>query len=286
MVNFLKYKWVYFLISAVVIGSGLFSIIKWGYIYSIDFVGGTNLEYKFSKKIDAGLTRQIFKDNKIELIDFNANNNSLVTRSKTITEQNELKLRSDLEKRFGKLAVLRSESVGATLGQETVIKTIVASLLGVVAILLYMSFAFKGINAAVAAILAAIHDLAVIFGSYSLMSHFFGAQMDSLFVTAILTSMSLSVHDTIVVFDKIREYKGEEGGTIEYFANKALTETMVRSLNNSMTIIFMLLALVLLGGVTIKFFAATLLIGSITGTYSSPFIATPIFVWLEKLKRK
>jgi len=286
MINFLKYTWLYVLISAIVIGSGLFSIFRWGYTYSIDFVGGTNLEYKFAKKISESEAKSIFKFDKIELVDLNIKDQTLMVRTKAIDEKKEQQLNKDLEKKFGKLTVLRSETVGATLGQETVIKTIIASLLGVVAILLYMSFAFKGVNAAFAAILAAIHDLMVIFGSYSLMSHFFGAQMDSLFVTAILTSMSLSVHDTIVVFDKIREYKGEEGGTIEYFANKALTETMVRSLNNSMTIIFMLLALVLLGGVTIKFFAATLLIGSITGTYSSPFIATPIFVWLEKRRKK
>jgi len=167
-----------------------------------------------------------------------------------------------------------------------VTKTVIAAFLGIIGILLYMSFAFRGFNSALSAVLASIHDLLVVFGCYSLMSHFFGAQMDTLFVTAILTSMSFSVHDTIVVFDKIREYKNEQGGTIDYFANKALTETMVRSLNNSMTIIFMLLALILLGGSTIRFFAATLLIGTVTGTYSSLFIATPIFVWLEKIKKR
>ncbi len=107
-----------------------------------------------------------------------------------------------------------------------------------------------------------------------------------MFVTAVLTSMSFSVHDTIIIFDKIREYRNVEGRIeMEYGANKALTETMVRSINNSMTIIFMLLALTLLGGSTIRFFVATLLIGTITGTYSSPFVATPILVWLEKKKR-
>ncbi len=286
MVNFLKYKWLYFLISATVIGGGIFSIVRWGYIYSIDFVGGTNLEYQFDRKFSRKEVESFFKTEKIEIIEFNIQNNVLLVRAKTIDEKIEQKLKINLEKKLGKLVVLKSETVGATLGQETVFKTVIASFLGMIAILLYMSFAFKGINAAIAAILAAFHDLLVIFGSYSLMSHFLGAQMDSLFVTAILTSMSLSVHDTIVVFDKIREYKGEEGGSIEFFANKALTETMVRSVNNSMTIVFMLLALVLLGGVTIKFFAMTLLIGTVTGTYSSPFIATPIFVWLEKRKQK
>lgn len=286
MVNFLKYTWLYLLISGIVIGAGLFSIIRWGYIYSIDFVGGTNLEYRFEKKITVQAIKEILKQNKVEIIQFELKDKTLLLRTKAVDEKKEIGLKNNFEKNLGKLAVLRSETVGPTLGQETMVKTVVAAVLGIIGILIYMSFAFKGFYSALAAVLAALHDILVVFGSYSLMSHFFGAQLDTLFVTAILTSMSFSVHDTIVVFDKIREYKNEEGGTVEYFANKALTETMVRSVNNSMTIIFMLLALVLLGGTTIQFFAATLLIGTITGTYSSPFIATPIFVWLEKRKSK
>lgn len=149
-----------------------------------------------------------------------------------------------------------------------------------------MSFAFKSFYFAVSAILAMIHDFLVVVGLYSLMSHFFGAEVNTLFVTALLTTMSFSVHDTIVIFDKIREYRVNlESSDVDDYANKALTETLVRSLNNSMTIIFMLLALILLGGSTIRFFIITLLIGTITGTYSSPFVATPILVWLEKRKR-
>src|SRR3989338_2903736 len=150
----------------------------------------------------------------------------------------------------------------------------------------FFAFSFKGVNFALSAILALLHDFLVVVGTYSLLSYFFKAEVDTLFVTALLTTMSFSVHDTIVVFDKIREYKKTEGrGNVEEYANRALTETFVRSINNSMTIVFMLLALILLGGSTIRFFIVALLIGTITGTYSSPFIATPILVWLEKRKR-
>lgn len=286
MINFLKYTWFYFLISASVIGAGLFSILRWGYTYSIDFVGGTNIDYRFEKDLNKKDVNNIFSSNKINIVDHSINGKDLSVRTKAIGEKDEVKLKQGLEKKFGKATILKSETVGPTLGQETVIKTIIASILGIIGILIYMTYAFKGFNSALSAVLASFHDILVVFGSYSLISHFFGAQMDTLFVTAVLTSMSFSVHDTIVVFDKIREYKNEEGGTPEYFANKALTETMVRSLNNSMTIVFMLLALVLMGGVTIKFFAVTLLIGTITGTYSSPFVATPIFVWLENMRKK
>ncbi len=287
MVNFLKYKWLYILISSLVIGSGLFSVIKWGYIYSIDFVGGTNLEYQFGKTVDVNEIRKIFLNNKVEVIELSEKDNILAVRSKAVTEKQEAALIQNLQKVFNtKITVLRSETVGPVLGGETINKTIIASILAIVGILLYMTYAFKGFNFAFSAILALIHDFLVVIGSYSLMSHFFHSEVDTLFVTAILTTMSFSVHDTIIIFDKIREYVKHEGkGEINYYANRALTETLVRSLNNSMTIIFMLFALSLLGGSSTRFFVLTLLVGTVTGTYSSPFVATPILVWLEKRKK-
>ena len=286
MVNFLKFRWLYFVISAIVILSGLFSIIRWGYIYSIDFVGGSNLQYQFSKQISRSGAEEVLKSKNILIENLEiSGKNTLLLRTRALEENKETDLRNALAKKFGaKATVLQSQTVGPTLGRETIEKTIIAAIIGILGIIIYMSFSFKGINYAIAAIAAAFHDMLVIFGSYSILSHFFGAQLDTMFVTAVLTSLSLSVHDTIVVFDKIREYKKSSSGNVEYFANRALTETMVRSVNNTMTIVFTLLALVLLGGSTIRFLATALLIGTLTGTYSSPFVATPIFVWLEKRK--
>ena len=286
MVNFLKYRWLYFLISAVVIGAGIFSIVSWRFRYSIDFVGGTNLEYEISKNIDLVEVKKIFKENKIEVITLSGSDKKLLLRAKPIDEQKELKIRKDLESfSKSKITTLRFETVGPVIGSETIRKTVIASILAILGILLYMSFAFKSFYFAASAIVALMHDFLVVIGVYSLMSHFFGAEVDLLFVTALLTTMSFSVHDTIVIFDKIREYGVRDKSEIEYYANRALTETLVRSLNNSMTIIFMLLTLVLLGGTTIRYFVATLLVGTITGTYSSPFVATPILVWLEKRRK-
>ena len=288
MVNFLKYKVIYFLISLTVIGIGLFSIFKWGYYYSIDFVGGTNLEYQAKKNISQEKVKKILIKEKIDFNYVSINQKTISIKTKPLDEKKVNQLKKILEKDLdSSLTLIKSETVGPTLSAENLKKTMIACFLAILGILVYISFAFKSFNYALAAFLAMIHDLLVILGSYSLFSHFFRAEVDTLFITAVLTTMSFSVHDTIVIFDKIREYLQEEGQKdIEYFANKALTETMVRSINNSMTIIFMLLALVLLGGSTIRFFALTLLIGTITGTYSSPFVATPILVWLEKRKNK
>ncbi len=287
MVNFLKYRFLYLIISSIVIGVGLFSIAFWGYRFSIDFVGGTNVEYQLKKEISPSSFEKILKDNEIEAIEYRLEKTNLFLRAKAITDKQEKNFKKGLELNTGKVTVLKSETVGPTLGRETMVKTGIASILAIIGILVYMSFAFKGYRFAIAAILAMIHDFLVVVGSYSLLSHFFNAEVDTMFVTAVLTTLSFSVHDTIVIFDKVREYIQTEGQSdIEHYANRALTETMVRSINNSMTIVFMLLALTLMGGSTIKFFVIALLIGTITGTYSSPFVATPILVWLEKRKIK
>ncbi len=287
MVDFWKFRLVYFVISACVIAAGLFSIVTWGYKISIDFAGGSNLQYDLGKKVSKQQMNDLFKKQNIEVLNLGITGNVLNARTKALSDKQESALKTSIDNLFHtKVKVLQSETVGPVLGRETLIKTLVASLFAIAGILIYMSFAFKSFLFALSAILAMLHDFLVVIGSYSLLSHFFGAEVDIMFVTGVLTTMSFSVHDTIVIFDKIREYRGmgEKHVTAEG-ANRALTETMVRSLNNSMTIIFMLLALTLLGGSTIRFFMATLLIGTITGTYSSPFVATPILVWLEGRKK-
>lgn len=288
MVNFLKFKFIYLLISAIFITLGIFSIFRWGFIYSVDFAGGTNIEYQVKKTVNEQKIKGLLEKEKIEVIHASQSQDVLTVRTSMLDDAQQEKVKKLLSEELGSdIAVLKSETVGPSLGKEMIGKTVIASILAIVGILLYMSYAFKGFNFAFAAIVALVHDFLIVVGGYSLLSHFFGAQVDTLFVTAVLTSMSFSVHDTIVIFDKIREYIKTEGrGDIERYANKALTETLVRSVNNSMTIIFMLLALTLLGGSTIKFFIIALLIGTITGTYSSPFVAMPLVVFLEKRRRK
>ena len=288
MINFLKFRWLYLLISIIVIGAGLFSIVRWGFRYSIDFTGGSNLEYQLNKVVEKSRIQEVLNANKISVVSFKQQDKNIILRTKVLDPNKESVLKKDLEEKLKiKIIVLRSETVGPILGKEAISKTLIASILATIGILIYMSFAFKGFNFAFSAVLAMFHDLLVVVGTYSLLGHFFGAEVDTMFVTAVLTTMSFSVHDTIVIFDKIREYHNEQGSIeTESAANRALTETMVRSLNNSMTIVFMLLALTMMGGSTIRFFIITLLIGTITGTYSSPFVATPILVWLEKKKIK
>lgn len=288
MIHFHRFNWLYALISTVVIGAGLFSMVTFGYRFSIDFTGGTTLAYQIQKAVRTEDIEKSVSAKKIKVVSIRREGQVVRMQLSAITDGQEKEIQSDIAKLTkGKVQVLRYETVGPTLGKETGQKTIIAALIAITGILLYMSFSFKGFHFALAAVLAMVHDFLVVLGSYSLLSRFFGAEFDLMFVTALLTTMSFSVHDTIVIFDKVREFtRGAAGGSsIETLTDRAVTETMIRSLNNSLTIIFMMTALLLMGGATIRFFIATLLIGTITGTYSSPFVATPLLVMLEKRKK-
>ncbi len=277
MINFTKYSKLYFVISALVISFGLFTLFTKGLNLSIDFKGGSMLEYSFEKDTTKEAIQNAFDSNKIEVSSIASQNaRRVVIRAAAMSETQETTIRTELGAQQ-----LRFDSVGPVLGLETIRKTFYASLVAIFGILLYISYTFRKLSYGVAAVSALLHDLLVLFGMYAVLARF-GAEVDTLFITAVLTTMSFSVHDTIVMFDKIREYKRTSGLPIDVLANKALTETVVRSVNNSLTIVLMLVPLMLFGGDAVRFFSAALLIGTITGTYSSPCIATPLLVLLER----
>jgi preprotein translocase subunit SecF len=255
----------------------MFTLFSKGLNLSIDFTGGSMLEYSFEKDITTDEIQKVFNDKSIEVSSIATQGpKRVIIRAEALSETQEVDVRTALSAKQ-----LRFDSVGPVLGLETIRKTFYASVVAVFGILLYISFTFRKLSYGVAAVTALLHDLLVLFGVYAILARF-GAEIDTLFITAVLTTMSFSVHDTIVMFDKIREYKKTSGLGIEVLANKALTETIVRSVNNSLTIILMLVPLTLFGGDAVRFFAAALLIGTITGTYSSPCIATPLLVLLER----
>ena len=287
--NWMKYKSVYLLISLVIIAVGVFSLFKWGLNLGVDFEGGTIAEYKLEHQLSTEDVANKLKEAQIEVSSVQATDeNQLLIKSKTLSSTDKEKLSKTLtDLSIGKsVEELRFETVGPTIGPELVKKTIYAIIISSLSILIWIAIQFKSLKFGSAAILAMFHDSLILVGIYSLMGHFFDAEVDFLFVTALLTILSFSVHDTIVVYDRIRETQRRFGGDLETIANKAITSTMVRSLNNSFTIVFMLVALVLLGGTTLKWFATALLIGTISGTYSSPFIAVPILVLWENVQKK
>lgn len=256
---------------------------------AIDFTGGTLIELKFTSPVDYTTVERIAKKSNIEIAsNQTTGNNTLLLRMKPEKESSIASFQAQLVSLSSPPAeILRNETVGPILGKELLSKATIAAILAIAAIFGYVAYSFKNIKFGVSAIIALVHDLLVVLGIFSLFGVFAYVEVDTLFVTAFLTTMSFSVHDTIVVFDRIREYRRRgQHGSFEELCDQALTETMGRSLTNSLTIVFMLLALILMGGDTIRWFVVALLIGTISGTYSSPFVATPILILWERFENK
>lgn len=285
--NWMDYRKIYFIVSTVLILTGVFSLIKWGFNLGVDFTGGTVLEYKIEGDFSTEKATTLIEQKGVDVSSISSSSNNVyLLKLPPLSEEQKNTVNTVLQENYDSVEELRYETVGPTVGPELVKKTIYAIAIAAGVILLWVAYQFKSFKFGASAILAMFHDSFILIGLFSLMGHFFGAEVDFLFVTALLTTLSFSVHDTIVVYDRIRESQKNYDENIKILANKAVTETMVRSLNNSFTILFMLVALLLLGGTTIKWFAAALLIGTILGTYSSPFVAVPLLVTTDEIEKR
>ena len=282
-----RYYW--FLLSLLVIVPGLISLAVHGLNLSIDFTGGTLWELQMSRLVQPGEVRDVlaahgYPDSIVQT----SQDNVVLIRMKELKEGSPEKaeLAAALRERFGDFTELRIESVGPTLGTAIRNRAVVAVGLATLGILGYIAWAFRNTNNpllyGIAAIIAMLHDVAVVVGIFSILGWLRGVEVDALFVTALLTIIGFSVHDTIVVFDRIRENLSRRAApTFEQIVNYSVVQTLVRSLNTSLTVVFTLLALFLFGGETIRYFVLALLIGVISGTYSSIFNASQILVVWE-----
>jgi preprotein translocase subunit SecF len=285
--DWMSYRKIYFSISGIVILAGLISMALWGFKIGIDFKGGTIAEYSFENPISTEDVTQKLQDKNLAVASIQeTGSKSYIFKLGALDTDGKNRLEEVVKGIDDKAEELRFESVGPSIGPELVRKTIYALLVSAGGILLWIAYQFKSFRFGTSAVLAMLHDTLVVLGAFSIFGHFFGAEIDFLFASALLTVLSFSVHDTIIVYDRIRETMRKEGGSIYELANRATTETLTRSFNNSITIVFMLLALVLLGGSSIKWFAAALLVGTVSGTYSSPFVAVPLLVVWENISSK
>lgn len=290
-INWMRLRPLYFLASVLALSLSLYAIFTWGFRYSIDFTGGVSVDYRFPSSQDAELIRTILKVKNEEIpksITKISEKTLQFKYSPEFTQEKAEVLSVTLATNLGeKPDVVRYELVGPTLSAEILRKTYVAIGIASLGILLWVAWQFKSIKFGISAILAMIHDSVILLGTFSLLGHIAGVEVDILFVTAMLTILSFSVHDTIVVYDRVRESTKKHPEVSLYdIANRAVSETFVRSINNSLTIIFMLFALFLMGGVAIKWFVLALLVGTISGTYSSPFVAVPLLVTWEQIRNK
>jgi len=290
--NWMRFKWLYFFLSALVLVPGIISLFLFGLRPAIDFTGGALLELKFEPKIERAeyqTIKQVVEEQGFEVSSVQSSGEkNILIRMKPISREEVEVIKTALAEKLGETPEeVRFETVGPTLGKELLRKTFIAIILAAGGILIYVAKQFKDKRFGICAILAMFHDTFILLGSFSLLGHFLGVEVDTLFVTAVLTILSFSVHDTVVVYDRIREtQKLFPGADFTEVVNKAVTETIVRSLNNSLTIIFMLIALLLLGGETIRWFVAAFLIGTVAGTYSSTFTAAPLLVVWHQISEK
>jgi preprotein translocase subunit SecF len=299
VIDFVSKRYLFFLISAIAIVPGLISLLLPGGIHpGIDFTSGSILTLRFRQPVDQGELRQAFADlGHSEAIVQRSEDVFLIRTFPLATEVRDAEgnivqpserqsVEQALAQRFGGVEVLGFDSVSPIIATEIVQKSFLAVLAACAGILAYLSFAFRKVKSpwryGACAVFALVHDALLVLGIFSILGRLFGIELDALFITAVLTVIGFSVHDTIVVFDRVREnlqrYIGEPFETV---VNHSLTQTIGRSLNTSITTLLVLVALFLFGGVTIRTFVLALLVGITAGTYSSIFNASMLLVVWE-----
>jgi preprotein translocase subunit SecF len=281
--HLMRHKVLFFIFSSLIILPGLYYLVTSGLHFGIDFTGGASLELHFKQSVDSERLKkfgQVIPNG----------GDTYTIRTKPIEDQELNKLKQDIKTEVGDYEERSVENIGPVIGDELKRKASMALVFACVMIVLYITYSFRKVpkpassfRFGVAAIAALIHDVLIVIGSFAILGKFFGAEIDTLFVTALLTVIGFSVHDTIVVFDRIREnLPKHQSMKFSDVADISITQTLARSLNTSLTVVLVLLALLLFGGETIKWFVLALLIGIISGTYSSIFNATALLVWWEE----
>lgn len=294
--NIVKRRYLYFAISLIVILPGIIALIVWGLPLAIDFTGGSLLEIQFPNPADRPQPASViaiyedfgFPDSLVQT----SGEAALIIRSKNMDDQTKDEIIKLIELDAGStVTILRFESVGPSVGQEVASRAAGAVGLAAIAILLYITYAFRGVPHAfrygVSAIIAMVHDVLVVVGIGAIFGKILGWEVDALFLTAVLTIIGFSVHDSIVVFDRIRENSVTYRRLpYEAMVNHSIVQTLDRSINTQLMVMLALLALALFGGVTIRHFVIILLIGIFSGTYSSIFNAAPLLVVWENQEWK
>ena len=305
--NIVKYKFLYLCISAILLLPGIVAMIYSSITYpthspikvGIDYTGGTTLQYSVKEAITnerlsavrAGLVKEGIENPSLQIINVNAANDDnlkaiLAVRTKFIDEQSKDadKITKIVGTEFKAPELVQVSSVGPTLGSELFKNSLIALSLALLGIVAYLTFRFQ-FDYALAAILGLVHDTLFVLGVFSILGLVYNVEVDALFVTALLTVIGFSVHDTIVVFDRVREnlkYYSKKM-TFGEIMNSSINQTLARSINTSFTTLITLAALYFFGGVTTKDFVLAMILGIFIGTYSSIFFCSSLIeIWEDK----
>jgi preprotein translocase subunit SecF len=297
MLQITKYKNFFFIFSGILVAASIGAIIVWGLRPGIDFTGGSVLELKFENMPSTvAVAEQLAQNGYSEVSAQPLGEGRIIIKMANIpSEEDRAKFIDFLKAKFGNFEELRFDSIGPVIGAELRAKAFWQIALVVIGILFYIAYAFRKVSArgekkvtswqmSIAAIVALVHDLLIVLGLFAVLGKFLGVEVDSLFITALLTVLGFSVHDTIVVFDRVREnLQRLTGESLYETVNFSVNQTLTRSINTSSTVLMVLLALALFGGSTIFYFVIALLVGITVGTYSSIFIASALLLaWNRK----
>jgi preprotein translocase subunit SecF len=304
----IKNRKIFYSISALLIGFSIFAIAFWGIKFGIDFTGGSILEFEFTevrpeKQLVTDNVSSLENENSLELGDFSlreTGDKGYILRTQTIDDSTKTQIIDSIKtlNESGEVLEIRFNTIGPTLGDELQGKALFAVFLVVLFIILFIAYAFRHVSKPVSswkygfvAIIAFFHDVLIPVGLFSILGQFYGIEVDTLFVVAILVVLGYSINDTIVVFDRIRENLREypeksRQSQFEKIVGKSLKQTIARSINTSITTAIALLAIFFLGGESTKYFSLALLAGVISGTYSSIFFASPMLVTMQKFQNK
>lgn len=303
MYNIIGKSKIFISISVVLVIASIVAISIFGLNLGIDFTGGSMMDIKFINvdrpsisDLQNALSEVGLKDMIIQPLE----NNDYILKMQTISETTHQQILSILKSKFANgtnqsIEEERFDAISSSIGDELKIKTVWSIILALIAIGLYIAYAFRGVSRpveswkyGVSAILALLtHDVIILLGVFAVLGHFLNVEIDAYFISAFLTLLGYSIHDTIVTFDRIREnLHRKQNLTFKELVNVSINETITRSINTSVTVIIMLLAVLIFGGVTIKYFVLALIIGIFVGTYSSIFIASPLLLFFYNRKYK
>ncbi len=293
MYNIIGKKKIWFICSGILMVASIVALSIWGLRLGIDFSGGSLLEVSYSTdRPDLHTMEQSLAEFELESLKIQpAGEHEYILRFEEIDEDTHQNIFSKLQTEDNELTENRFEAIGPSIGNELKTKAIQSIIIVLLFIVIYIAYAFRKVSKPVAswkygisAIIALVHDILIITGIFAALGYFFRVEVDSLFVTALLTILGFSIHDTIVTFDRTREnlIKNKDE-SFDDIVNISVNQTIVRSLNTSITTLFVLLAIYIFGGETIKNFVLALILGVVIGTYSSIFIASPLLsMWHKK----
>jgi preprotein translocase subunit SecF len=292
--NIVSLRYVWYALSAILIAGSLFAFATFGLKQGVDFTGGSLISVRFEQRpqpmeVASALEGKDFGEVVVQVV----GETDLNIRTKTLTNDEHASLTSALTEKFGAVQELRYDAIGPAVGAELREKSWKALLMVFVGILAYIAYTFRKVSNPVQSwkyglitIATAFHDVVLPIGLFAILGHFYGVEVGTPFIAAMLTIMGYSINDTIIVLDRVRENLHRTEGSFEHIVNTSLKQTYMRSFNTSMTTLFSLIAIYFFGGESIRDFSLALIVGIITGTYSSIFIASPLLVTLHRFSKR